>query len=210
MKTLFLIMTFFLFDGFTTNVLFQRSCSSTTFRNINTTGQTAGAEKTSNASDIRQWIAPTYLGLKLGESTGDDVRRLFGKPIDEYTARNEDKVFDKDVESEIVLDYKNPNGSNGNVVVTVGKKTRLVKAISIYPNDKITMEEAISKFGQGFFQIESWESICLGKEQKPGILDKSMAIPFVLVYPNLGLLVDIRKHSDDFTVGRIDYLMKCE
>ena len=158
---------------------------------------------------IRQWIAPTYLGLKLGESTGDDVRRLFGKPIDEYPNRDEDKVFDKDAENEIVLDYKKPDGANGSVVAILGKKTRIVKAISIYPADKITMQEAISKFGPGFFQ-KGYLPICIKEDEKPGILDESMSIPFILVYPNLGLSVDIRKHDDDFTVGRIDYLMKCE
>lgn len=204
MKILFLMMTT-LFGGFTSSLLLQKSCSSASPRNTNTTGQ-----KTPNTSDLRQWIAPPYLGLKLGQSTEDDVRRLFGKPIDESPNRDEDKVFNKDAENEIVLDYENPNGANGSVVVILGKKTKIVKAISIYPKDKITMQEAISKFGSGFFQVESWSSICIGKEQKPGILDESMSVPFALVYPNLGLAVDIRKNSNEFTVGRIDYMMKCE
>lgn len=213
MKILIPIIAFASFGGFTGNVFLYQSCGKASVNSDNTKQSTEAPVVSPTPQppsiDIRKWITPTFLGLKVGESNEEDVQRLFGKPDDEYPNRDDDKVYEKNAEDEVVQDYRNLKEANGHVVVILGKKSRIVKVISLYPSDQISLDEAISKYGQGFFQIESWESICIKEGRRSGTVDRNSSIPIVLIYPNLGLLVDIRKNGELFYVGRLDYLMKC-
>lgn len=159
--------------------------------------------------DIHKWISPTFLGIKVGESTEKDVHKLFGKADDEYPNLDDDKVFEKDAEDEVVQDYRTLKEANGHLVLIVGKKSRVVKAVSLYPNDEISLDQAISKYGEGFFQIESWESYCVKDGSQSGSVNRNMTYPYVLVYPSLGLAIDIRNYGKEIYVGRFDYMMKC-
>jgi hypothetical protein len=159
--------------------------------------------------DISKWVAPTVLGIKVGESTEKDVHKLFGKPDDEYPNRAEDKVFEKDVEDEVVQDYRTLKDANGQLVVILGKKSRVVKAVSLYPNATISLNEVISKYGEIFVQMEYSDSYCVKDGRKSGVVDVAMTYPFVLVYPSLGMAIDIRNYGKGIYVGRFDYMMKC-
>jgi hypothetical protein len=213
MNILSFILLVLLSTVVSSNVLLENSCKNQPRESSNiiqATNQELSTVVSPQSKDIRQWISPTYLGLELGLSTEADVKRLFGKPIDEYRNQDEDKVFENDSEDEIVLDYKNSNGANDHVVVILGAQTKIVKAISIYPSEKISMQEAIAKYGSDFFQINSGGAKCLQEQHRQGFIDNKMEYPYILVYPNLGIFLDIRNYNNEITVGRIDYLMKCE
>lgn len=214
---LILPLLFYLFVS--SNVLLVNSCraqqqankiTATKTNQENSNQVSSSSANTSFSKDIRKWIPPTFSGIKLGVSTEEDVKKLFGKPSSEYQNSAEDKVFDNDREEEIVLDYLENNQANGRVIIIFGKKTKIVKAVSLYPGEITTMKQAISEYGSNFFQIESWESICIEEKMKEGVIDKSAKIPFGLVYPSRGMLVDIRTYNNEFIVGRIDYLVKCQ
>lgn len=213
MKILVLIIAFVSTSLLTGNAILFQSCRSASVDsgNIKPAAETTVASSTRppSSDDIRRWIAPTFLGLKVGESNEKDVQRLFGKPDAEYPSDDEDKVFETQAEDEVVQDYRNLKHAGGHVVIILGKKTRLVKGITLYPSNNLSLDEALTKYGKDFFQIQYPESICIREEAKSGIVDKNLNPPLVLIYPNLGLLVDIRKDQETFYVSRFDYFMDC-
>lgn len=153
--------------------------------------------------DNRKWKPTGYRGLKIGKSTEKDVKKLLGNPI--WEGAPEEKVYRNESEDEILLDYGGISGLDG-AVVTIGKETRIVKAIVIYPNNKQTKENIISEYGLDFFEIESHQSICINEGYKFGEHNKEIKYPTVLVYPNKGMYVSI---TNDRKVSQIGFLLKC-
>ena len=192
------------------NLFFVGSCKTALSNQVFVTTPEQEKPKTAApvSDDVRKWIAPTYLGLKLGVSTEKDARELFGDPDSTYQNQDEDEVFLEDKESETVLEYTKSTKVNGGIVIIVGKTTQVIKGISIYPND-LTMQDAVSKFGNDFFQKDTYRPHCVDEKQKQGVFDDKQTYPFLLVYPNSGMLLDIRKFDSGVKVSRIDYLMKC-
>jgi hypothetical protein len=78
-----------------------------------------------------RWNKPEILCLKLGESKESDVTKLFGEPV--WEGAPEEKIFD-DGESEIEIEYHNVAAVSGNVAITIGGESRLVKAVAVYPS----------------------------------------------------------------------------
>lgn len=190
------------------SLLISSSCTDSAANSITRAEPVAISSPTPHV-DIYKWIAPTVFDIKVGESTEEDIHKLFGKPDDEYPNRGDDKVFEKDAEDEVVQDYRTLKHPEGHLVVILGKKSRVVKAVSLYPAGEISLDEAISKYGGSFVQIESWESYCVKDGRNAGVVNKAMTYPFVLVYPSLGLAIDIRSYGKGIYVGRFDYMMKC-
>lgn len=65
---------------------------------------------------------------------------------------------------------------NGGVNIVIGKITRIIKAISIYPND-LTMHDAVSKFGNDFFQKDTYRPHCIDEKQKQGVFEDKTTYP---------------------------------
>lgn len=189
-------------------MFFETSClMQTREKTVEATENNPLPKTVSAETDIKKWIAPTIFGLKIGTSAESDVKKLFGNPDADYT--NRDRVFENDKEDETVLEYNKLSEASGKVSIIVGKRTKIVKAVSVYPND-MSADKFISEYGDSFFQMDSGKSICINETQKPGKIDENIDFPYVLVYPNLGISADVRKHLDEIIVGRIDYLVKCE
>lgn len=150
-----------------------------------------------------KWIPGTYRGLTPGKSTYQDVKRVFGKP--RWEGENEEKAFEGDSEFEILLQYS--NGKDGGIDFVVGKETKIVKAISVYPYPAMTKQEIILKYGSNYFEIGSAESLCMKDGVKKGDSQKKLDYPILLVYPETGMSVSI---DEDEKVVLIGYLYKCE
>jgi len=196
------------FGGLTSNLLLQKSYNKVSSESMIANTQKAREKSVVSSSDKRQWIPPTYLGLKFGKSTVKDVKRIFGKPEWEGPPEGapEDNSFSEDSEDEILLQYANVGEAKDYLDITVGKKSKVVKAIAVYSNSRPTKQEIISEYGLDFFEIESWEPMCIEKERQPGESHKKMKYPIALVYPNKGMYVSIQS---DNRVNHIGYLVKC-
>lgn len=118
------------------------------------------------------WIAGKYIGLRLGKSTVKDVRRLFGKP--KYIIHPEDE-YDNPVESRLDYIYENQPQ------IIIDKKTGTV--IEIWGGDFSTFNEAVEKYGNGFYEVEFTKKGCVFKEYKE---KPNRQYPLSIAYPQHG------------------------
>ena len=166
------------------------------------------SNNTPSTHDIRKWISPEVLGLKLGKSTVRDIKRRFGKPI--WEGSNQEKVFTDEAEDEILVQYRNVAGIDAqfgrvNIDFIIGKKTKLVKWVTLYTEVQLKKEDILSRFGNDYFEIDSG-STCIKESQKSGPSEKKMQSPFALVYPSKGIFISIR---DDIYVASVQFAMRC-
>lgn len=205
MKFLSLRVAVIIFLLIGSNLFLAKSCT-----NRQTEKVVANKQEQENVKDVhplldkREWIPPTYLGLTLGKSTENDVKKLFGKP--KWEGSREEKIFESDSENEILLDYVDVKEVDGDIAITIGEKTRIVKAIAVYSNENLTKQEIISKYGSDFYEIESSESMCIKDDHPPGESNRKMQYPIVLVYPNKGMYVFINEDNKLIYRG---FLVKC-
>ncbi len=198
----FALFTTLFSSGFLANVVLTTSCSSSEI----VSGQPSPVPKQSR--NPPQWTAPSVLGLNVGSSVEADAKQLFGDASDKSKNRRADKVFGRDSEEELVLDFKNVKQANGHLSLILGVDSRIIKAVSIYPDNKMTVEDAITRFGRDFYQA-GYSSLCISNDATLGRIDQAIPYPYALVFPNLGLVVDVRFEDNQTRVGRLDYLMKC-
>jgi hypothetical protein len=165
----------------------------------------------SHDSDARRWIAPTVFGLTLGSSTESDVKRVFGaRPSFQDAA--EEKLFTSDDEDEIEIEYmrvvSEEYGGIGNISFTVGKTSKIVKAISFFLDSTLTEQEAVRKYGGDFFEIESSDPLCISNraDLKPGERPEKLNYPIFLVYPNKGRFIFINMENKALYFS---FLYKC-
>ncbi len=90
----------------------------------------------------------------------------------------------------------------GSLDITIGKESKILKAIVIYPEETFTKKAIISKFGSEFIEIESWQSMCSGANSS----EKPKKYPIMIVYPSKGVYVMIGRGNK---VNHIGYLVKC-
>lgn len=152
------------------------------------------------------WLPATFEGIKLGISNVETVRELWGSPI--WEGDTEEKVFSKDNEEEKLLEYKNIANVTGQVSVTIGKKTNLVKAIAIYPDSPPTLQEVVSEYGEDYIRRNADQGIC-SNERNPenkNLTPDKVKYPIFLVYPSKGIYISI---NDSGKVNHFGYLVKC-
>lgn len=206
MKILFLTFLAMLWLMVTNLIIFNNACDKKQSNNSLTNSQSQEKMKNTSTSQITvKWVPGIYRGLKLGKSTYLDVKKLFGEP--RWEGENEENTFNRDPESEILLQYSNQGIEKEAAEVVMGEKTKIVKAVSILPYPEMTKQEAISKFGSDYFEIASGESFCIKNNSKRGPSEKKLNFPILLVYPEKGMYVSI---TDDNKVMHIGYLYKCE
>lgn len=184
-------------------LLFQKAC----FNSHSDSSDSINRKSNSNSltPNNKEWIPPEYTGLKLGKATEEDVRNAFGKPI--WEGPPEEKAFGNDPEEEIWLGYENVAGVEGRTVMTIGEKTKILKAVALYPERARTREEVISEYGSDFFEIESSESMCINENyKKKEIKNEKHKYPIVLVFPNKGMYVSI---NNDNKADHTGFLVKC-
>lgn len=185
---------------------FENACGKKHSSSVVTNKQIPEKMEATRISQIKvKWMPATYRELHLGQSTYKDVKKLFGKP--RWEGGNEEKTFEGDPEFEILLQYPNQGIGKEAVEIVIGEKTKIVKAISYLPYPEMTRQEAISKFGSDYFEIDSAESLCIKDNLKRGSSDKKLDYPISLVYPEKGMYVLI---GDDNKVMHIGFLYKCE
>ncbi|MEK6324768.1 MAG: hypothetical protein AABN33_24260 [Acidobacteriota bacterium] len=151
-----------------------------------------------------EWRAGSYRGLRLGRSTETDVMQVFGRPA--WKGPPEEKLIDSDPEMELLLEYRNVGGVKGRTTIVIDARTRIVKAIDVYP-EHLTRGRAISLFGGNYVVRDEGLGPCPREERikqsKPSAQRK---YPIWLVYARRGLYVSVNK---DDTVLEIGYLARC-
>jgi hypothetical protein len=159
----------------------------------------------SKETDKTKWIAPIYLGLKLGESTKTEVKSLFGEPT--YEGVPEENAFLNEREGEIEMEYRDLPSVDGVIVITLGKKSLVLKAVTFYPNNPKSREEIVAEFGSDFFEVASHESMCIKPNSQIGSNFKHLnEYPIALVYPNKGMYISIQEQN---LIAHIGYSFKC-
>ncbi len=58
-----------------------------------------------------EWLAPSFLDLRLGKSNSQDVKNKFGKP--QWEGHPQEKAFQNDPEDEILIQYFGIKGVGG-------------------------------------------------------------------------------------------------
>jgi hypothetical protein len=164
----------------------------------NTTGSTPQLPQ-------RKWHLPTYLGLVIGKSTKEDVKRRFGKPI--WEGPPEEKLIETDSEGELLYEYVNVGDIKGQTTIVLGARTGIVKAIEIYPQQVITLQEVFKRYGNNYIERPSNLGPCPTNEVVRNFKPlKEREYPFFLVYPEEGMYISIQRDS---TVLEIGYVMRC-
>src|SRR5437868_1540440 len=85
-----------------------------------------------DAQNDRKWRAGTYLSLTMGRSTQADVLRVLGKPQRVDTPADQRP---RDPNPEIWYVYSSGGEFPGELTVVIDKKTGVVLAIDLYPNN---------------------------------------------------------------------------
>jgi hypothetical protein len=185
-------------------LIFENVCNKQIEQLTTTNAQSLEKEKAVSSSKVEiTWIPSTYRGIILGKSKYEDVIKLLGTPG--WKGDNEEKTFENDDEFEILLQYPNKGVEQEAVEIVIGKKTKIVKALSYIPYPEITKQEAISKYGLDYFEISSGESVCT-KNTNPDSSKGKLNYPILLVYPQKGLYVLVNENDQVLHIG---YLYKC-
>lgn len=161
-------------------------------------------QNSSSTSRLPQWISPTVFGLRLGSARERDIRKLLGKPW--WEGPNVEKAYPNDPEDEILLQYNNVGEEKDDVDFAVGKKSRIIKSVAVYPTRRQTKQEVLAEFGSEFVEIESSESMCVSEKRLQSEGKNSPQYPIVLVYPSRGMYVML---NEDQRVNHVGYGMKC-
>ncbi|QQS41289.1 MAG: hypothetical protein IPM63_18325 [Acidobacteriota bacterium] len=169
-------------------------------------GEGDGRFKWNNDNPVPQikWEAGAYLGIRLGKSRLEDVVKKFGEP--NWSGEPEEKTFEEDGEDEILIQYMGKEELEGPFDIIVGKDSKVVKAITIYLPKSEKKKAIISRFGDDFYEVASWQSLCRKPSTDVSDDEPLSRYPISMVYPKLGLYVSFR---EDGSVIHIGYLYKC-
>lgn len=148
----------------------------------------------------RQWKPGVYHGIKVGESTREDVIRKFGKPEweDERVGIEEEYQSDETV---FTMSYKNIGGMIGETELGYIKKGKVVESIMIWDDGKREIKDIIAKYGDNYLRVESPNDICAvidaSNPKQPLPKDAEGDI----IYPELGIYLN--------SSGNIHFWWKC-
>lgn len=157
-----------------------------------------------NKTDQREWHASSYQGLILGKSTKDDVERTFGKPV--WAGPPEEELID-DGEAELLYEYMNVGGVVGQTTVVLGTRSNTVQAIGVYPQQPLTLQQAVTKYGKEYVERESKLGPCPTETDISNFKSpKEREYPIFIVYPRQGMYFSV---SESGSVSHIGYLIRC-
>ena len=152
-----------------------------------------------------KWHTPTYLGLTVGKSTKADIERKFGEPV--WSGPPEEKLVEADEEEELLYEYLNVGDIVGRTTFVLGARSGVIKAIEIYPQQDVTLQEVIRKYGSSYIERPSNLGPCpTDREVSEFKALKEREYPYFLVYPERGMYISIQK---DGTVLEIGYIIRC-
>ena len=200
-------LIFFVVLGLTTLSLlvFDKSCEKKANNAVVMSNKVQAKAPINSGFPVKtKWTPSSYQGLTPGISTYNDVKKSLGNP--RWEGGSEEQTFESDPEVELLLQYSNVGSEQQGVEVIVGKKTKLVKAISFYPNPEITKQEAILKYGSDYFETSAGESVCIKDNPKREVSEKHLNYPILLVYPERGMTITV---GEDNTVTLVSLLYKC-
>jgi|SRR5215213_3402613 len=198
---------FFVVLGLTTVslLIFDKNCEKKANNAVTMSNKVQGKVQINSRLPVKtKWMPSSYQGLTPGVSTYNDVKKSLGNP--RWEGGNEEQTFESDPEVELLLQYSNVGSEQQGVEVVIGKKTKLVKAISFYPNPEMTKQEAILKYGSDYFETSAGESLCVKDNLKREVSEKHLNYPILLVYPERGMTITVGR---DNTVSLVSLLYKC-
>lgn len=101
-------------------------------------------ERTNSSS--REWRAATYRGLTVGQSTREDMLRVFGKPKRSDRAAGQTKIDPKPI---IWNEYEEGGEFPGKFTIEVDKSSGIIVGMFLAA-EKLSKEEAIKRFGDDY------------------------------------------------------------
>lgn len=158
-----------------------------------------------------EWIPATVNGVVVGRSSYDDIVRLWGPPFKEAEFAGDPYEPDPgesppELLTELWYRGVEIDGEKVNAGVLIGNQTRLVRSIS-YGREGLTKQEAIARFGAGYYVGTNGRSECDPIDPHPGQIEDPHAFPIKLVFPKKGLTVSVRQ---DDSIIQVTYSDKCE
>ena len=164
---------------------------------------------TQPASNNRQWRSATYRGLKVGESTLQDMLGVLGKPKSSVV-RPQARIT-TNPNTIIAFHYGGPNGYagnliTGNLIIGVEKATSIIAWVETSP-ENLSRDDVIKQFGSNYILTSYKPDDCF-MDGQPRMLYESAAEAMYPIYPQmeyrqLGIAVQVRLNQE---VYRIFYI----
>lgn len=162
---------------------------------------TSSSVRQSDGSD--GWHSPAFHGLTTGKSTKADVRRVFGQPLWEGAAENEELDGG---EAQLLYEYIDVGGMRGRTSIYFNARTGVIESISLYPQ-QLFLKHILAKYGSDYFERASKLGPCPTAEEIHDFRPpKEREYPYFIVYPQRGMFVSIQ---EDGAVLEIGYRSHC-
>jgi len=163
----------------------------------------AGYPQAKPAGANEDWVAPTFHGLVVGKSTGEDVIRVFGKP--KWKGGVQDLIVPSDKDGELQYQYSAVPDLDADMMVYFRKRSGVISAILLYPKH-MTRADVIAKFGSEFEESNEKLGPCPTDRERKIVAQYHQEYGTLLVYRKLGLYVDIKKDGTAFLIA---YVRSC-
>jgi hypothetical protein len=161
--------------------------------------QRAASQQSVVVRHERQWRPAVYMGLTMGQSTRDDMLRVFGEP--QWSGQPADQMKD-DPAPEIWYEYAYGGDFPGKLTVVTDQRSGLIKAIDLNPTN-LTKQAAIEHFGPSFIITRYAFDQCLGNEESAPVYESPNGQLVNIEYRELGIAIAI---GDDGNVLDINYV----
>ena len=141
----------------------------------------------------RSWTPGVYKGIKTGESTRQDVLRIFGRPMRVEFA--DDKNSD-----EVWFIYPTKDNFTGQLTVAIDKRSKRVHSISLKP-ENVAREVVIERFGKEF--VLGKYAFCPGFEyaESAPIFESPQGSMTFIEYPSQGIAVLVNDMGEVYEIG---------
>jgi len=149
----------------------------------------------------RQWQAATYRGLTIGKSKRADVLRVLGEPQRRDTPVDQSP---NDRDQEVWYVYNGAAEFPGQLTVVIQKRTDVVMAIDINPED-MSRAEAIKHFGPDYILTRYAFDECLGNEESAPVYESPDGQLLEIEYRSRGIAVQV---NDAGKVNTISFVSK--
>jgi hypothetical protein len=151
-----------------------------------------------------RWKRGTYQGLTPGQSSRQDVEKVFGEPS--WRGEPEAEPGERPTH-DVMYEYTNVGGMKGRTSVIFDARSGVVKVIYLYPQG-LTMEQAVAQYGSDYVRRGSGLGPCpTADDVRESRRQRSPdEYPIFLVYPQSGLYVTVQS---DKTVLEVGYLADC-
>lgn len=144
------------------------------------------------AQSQQGWKPATYMGLKMGSSTREDMLLVFGEPPDWADYEKWDKETGSDVSETIPYLYDNVGEFIGSHIVGVHRKRRIIMWINVLPKN-LSKEAAIQHFGPHYIITKYDTDDCVDDEDGVPIFESPTGKWELFEYRDRGITFHVDK-----------------